>query len=393
MTPRPAANPEPPPWTTDGPPVDEATPRSPRRLQIQHARDVLDSPPPNEVIEGIAWSGCLTLLVGESGAGKSFVTLSLAAAVSAGTSWHGRHTQIGTVVYLICESDDFPRRLRALVEKKGYRLEHLYVIRLREPLSPTTQRDGETPSTGERALIETLKHLAGELDPSGAPPIALLIVDTVRASMAGNEDSSEHVSSYLRAMQRIVATVPRAAVILSHHAGWQDGDTQRKRERGSSAWRGNVDATLYLEAGAYNETTGEAELTLRTLKVRDAERPAPLQLIRRRVELEQHDHRGRPLTSCVIERDPRTREDRAAESQAATSQAERDIDLRTLKSIIERPDLATSQDNLRRALGVRKAIVGASLDRLVLNGWVTPGSRGKPYQTTQTGLTALEAAS
>ena len=48
-------------------------------------------------------------------------------------------------------------------------------------------------------------------------------------------------------------------------------------------WR--LHATLYLEAGDYDAERGEAALTLRTLKVRDAERPAPLRLVRRRVEL------------------------------------------------------------------------------------------------------------
>ena len=46
-------------------------------------------------------------------------------------------------------------------------------------------------------------------------------------------------------------------------------------------WR--LHATLYLETGDYDAERGEAALTLRTLKVRDAERPAPLRLVRRRV--------------------------------------------------------------------------------------------------------------
>ena len=87
--------------------------------------------------------------------------------------------------------------------------------------------------------------------------------------MTGSEDSSEHVSAFLRAGRRLMARTPGAAWCLVHHAGWQDGDSARKRERGSSAWRGNCDATLYLEAGEYDTERGEALLTLRVLKVRD----------------------------------------------------------------------------------------------------------------------------
>jgi hypothetical protein len=94
-------------------------------------------------------------------------------------------------------------------------------------------------------------------------------VDTVRASLSGSEDSSEHVSAYLRAVGRVLATVPGAAALLVHHAGWQDGEGKRPRERGSSAWRGNVDGTLYIEAGKYDQEHHERRLILRTLKVRD----------------------------------------------------------------------------------------------------------------------------
>ena len=81
--------------------------------------------------------------------------------------------------------------------------------------------------------------------------------------------------------------VPGAAALLVHHAGWQDGDTPRKRERGSSTWRGNVDASLYLEAGTYNRETGTCPLTLKWLKVRDGGIPrADALRIRRRVELD-----------------------------------------------------------------------------------------------------------
>ncbi len=115
-------------------------------------------------------------------------------------------------------------------------------------------------------MRDALTTLTQELATTARPPIVLVIIDTVRASLAGNEDSSEHVAAYLRAVRRLLLCVPGAAALLTHHAGWQDGDTPRKRERGSSAWRGNVDITLYLEAGDYDPDRGEACLTLRTCR-------------------------------------------------------------------------------------------------------------------------------
>lgn len=215
-------------------------------------------------------------------------------------------------------------------------------------------------------------------------------VDTVRASLAGSEDNSEQVSAYLRAGRRILARHPGAAMVFNHHAGWQDGETQRKRERGSSAWRGNCDATLYLEAGDYDVESGETRLTVKTLKARDAERAAPIHLIRRRVELPgEIDRHGQPVTSCVIEADRRTREDRQAEIERATACETQGIDIKTLKVIAERPELATSLERIRMALGSRKAAVSESVARLMRVGWILPGGRGEPYTVTPEGAGAL----
>ena len=250
------------------------------------------------------------MLVSESGAGKTFMLLDLAAAVSSGVAWHGRDAQQGSVAYLSYEGDALGVRLQAIRDVTGHRLDHVYGTRAQDPLSPRIDRDGEVPSLGELAATAALQALSVTLRATGRPPVSLRTIDTVRASLTGSEDSSEHVSAYLRVVRRMLTSVPGAAAILAHHAGWQDGDTQRKRERGSSAWRGNCDATFYLEVGASRSESGETELTLRTLKVRDDERPAPLRLVRRVVEVPgQMNRRGDPITSCVIERDRRTRED------------------------------------------------------------------------------------
>lgn len=281
-------------------------------------------------------------------------------------------------------------RLRALHEVHGQPVEHLYLLHPHDPLSPRVTREGEERSHGEIAVMAALTALTVQLAAARRPPLTLLVIDTVRASLSGSEDSSEHVSAYLRAVRRLLGGLPGAAAILAHHAGWQDGESQRKRERGSSAWRGNCDATLYLEAGEYDADRGEAPLTLRTLKVRDAERQAPLHLIRRRVDLLERDRYGKPVTSCVIEPDRRTREDREATVAAAAQADEHALDLNTLQAVANRPELATSQDHLRLVLGIRKTRVSESLARLVRLGWVVPGGRKQPYRVTAAGAAALQ---
>lgn len=358
-------------------------------LSFRTAAEMIATPRSAEIVEGVAWAGCITVVVSESGAGKTFATLSISAAVSDDVRWLGRSVRSGSVPYLSFEGDALGLRLRALVEHGGHRLENLYLVRASDPLSPRIGRDGvEEYSIGEYVVTEALRELSARLAAAGRPAIVLLVIDTVRASLSGSEDSSEHVSAYLRAVRRIMATIPGAACILVHHAGWQDGENKRKRERGSSAWRGNADATLYLELGEYDAERGEASLKLTAHKVRDVERPAPLYLIRRRVDILELDERGQPVTSCVIERDPRTVEDLYRERAATVEATNRSTDLQVLTAMRDYP-AATNQKSIRSYLKLGLDAVGDSIRRILRAGWVVEGKRGEPYQITPAGLEVL----
>lgn len=372
------------------PPEGHPQAASPRLIAVR-ALDLIDAPRPVPIVDGVCYSDSLTVIVAESSGSKTFVAFSLAAAVSDDIPWHGRQTQHGSVCYLSYEGDALGLRLRALRDVAGHRLENLYVIRAHDPLSPHVTREGEVRSIGELAVRAAIQTLQEQIDAARRPPLGLLVIDTARASMTGSEDSSEHVAAYLRAVRRVMALAPGAATVLCHHAGWQDGEQQRKRERGSSAWRGNCDATLYLEAGKYDEDRGEAALTLRTLKVRDAERPAPLRLIRRRVELSVMDRDGRPITSCIIVRDPRSREDHEAESRAAADAVRESTDVAVLKAITDA--LVTNQKGLREAVGLKADTVTQAVARLLRTALMTSGKRGEPYRLTEAGRLWMAARS
>jgi hypothetical protein len=367
--------------TADAP----ATPK----LTVLHANEAMQEEPPVEIVEGVAWAGCVTVLVAESSAGKTFVALDLAAAISAGIRWHGRDTTQGTVVHIGYEGDAIGLRLRALREHRQARLEHVYRVRAADPLSPTITRDGEQRATGERDVVQALRGLASALSADERPPIALVIIDTVRASLSGSEDGSESVSAYLRAVRRILDAFPSAAALLVHHAGWQDGDAAKKRERGSSAFRGNVDATLYLEAGPYDPQTESAPLTLTTHKVRDGEKPPPVHMVRQRVTFTDTDQRGKARTSCVIDGDSRTAADHAAERHAKADAASAADDRRVLTTIQRHPH-ATARATLRQLAGIGKDNLDASIVRLLQLGWIDPPEKQRqPYTLTPLGRQAL----
>jgi ABC-type dipeptide/oligopeptide/nickel transport system ATPase component len=362
----------------------------PHRTRFRAAADVMRDRPAEAVLEGLLYRSQVTVLVAESGAGKSFVVSSIAGAIVDPnvTTWAGREVLTGSVAMVLYERDAVPLRLRAL-EEQGHDLSDLHVLFASEPLSPMVGRDGpEFPSAGELGLVEDLVALRAKLEAAGRPPLVFVAVDTIRASMNGTEDSSRDVSAYLRAISRIAsAGAPGAAVGLVHHMGWQDGDQARKRERGSSALRGNVDVTLLLEADADQADPHEVHLLLRTVKNRDEERGAPIRLIRRRVVLNGFGPKGRLLTSCVIEQDRRTVADLEAEAQAAQEAADRELDQRVLRAIHQHAP--TSLDALRMAARVRRDVVYATLSRLVSVGLARRAVRGEPFALTAEGLQAI----
>jgi hypothetical protein len=372
----------------DGPATEKTASPGDATSHFVSASEFLRSPAPEQVVEDMAYRDGVTVIAGESGAGKTFYALCLAADIGDGVEHHGHQVIAGSVPYVSFESDAMVLRLQAL-QAQGAKLENLYLLRANDPISPKVERDGiETPSLGETFLLGRLQELATDLQAQGRPPIVALFIDTVRASLAGSEDNSETVSAYLRAVRRILRSLPGATVFLLHHSGWQDGEARKRRERGSSAFRGNVDATVYLETGE-TRPDGAVCLTLRTLKTRDSEKQIPLRLLRRRVDLPGFDRWGKPLSSCVIERDLASREDRE-QAEAAEREAQLwELAMRVLRTIKEHPE-ATSHRHLRSLVGCKMDSLDLTISTLLLRRLVTRGKRGEPYGLTAAGEEALK---
>ena len=350
------------------------------------AATVAEESAPDCVIEDLLYRGGITVLAGESGSGKSFVILDAGTAVSEGRTWHDRNVTHGSVAYVAFEADALARRLQAL-RRQGRGLEDLYILRASDPLSPIVQRDGtELPSIGEQILLDRLSRLQLNLAERGRLPIGVLAIDTVRASLTGSEDSSEHVSAYLRSVRRVLRTLPDAGALLVHHAGWQDGENKRKRERGSSAFRGNVEVTTYLEVTDDTDIT-EVRLELKTLKARDSERRVPLRLIRRRIDLPEYDKFKQPLSSCIIERDARTYEEVEAERKAEQEQefkAEQDELVKKVITVI-RDNQITSQDTLRAYVGCARPKLQMAIARALSEGLATKATQRDSFMLTAAG--------
>jgi hypothetical protein len=113
---------EPFPWR-NGP--DARAPYKPKMIieWFGEAADSALSEPVNPLIEGVLDEGGLSVNYGDSGSGKTFVTLDMGFHVGAGLDWNGKKVKHGLVVYVAAEGGKrIKRRIAAL--QKRYREEY-----------------------------------------------------------------------------------------------------------------------------------------------------------------------------------------------------------------------------------------------------------------------------
>jgi KaiC/GvpD/RAD55 family RecA-like ATPase len=196
-------------------------------IEILSRAQLRDRPKPTWLVEGHLQRKSLACLFGPSGIGKSVLALSLAACCATGKPWFGRTVQHGNVVYVAAEGDDdYDNRLAAWeAQYHGSRMiEHFSLI--------PQAIDLRSPAAA--ALV-----LAAVREVAAADPV-LVVIDTVARNMTGDENSTEHMSTFVRQAD-VLWRETGATVLLVHHTG-KDGTA----ERGNSALRAAATSMLRL---------------------------------------------------------------------------------------------------------------------------------------------------
>jgi len=229
------------------------------RFRLLAETDVLQLPEMEWLVDGLLPMGGSGLLYGPAGIGKSFLVQDLALTVaSTATHWHGRAIRpgyfelTGSVIYIAAEgAHGLKRRLRAWREATSY-TGPLAIRFLDRAVQLRTLDD-------PRALVAAVEAVA---DPDDFPD--LVVLDTLSRCMAGaDENSAKDASTVVASLDYLRAELGCCTLAL-HHTG-----VAESRERGSTAFRGAVDALLSLK-----ETDGL--LVLESDKVRDGPPLDPL---------------------------------------------------------------------------------------------------------------------
>lgn len=207
-------------------------------------------PPPSWLVHELLVDDGLSVIYGDPGAGKSFVSLDLSLRLAHGMEWHGRAATQTGVLYIAGEG------ARGLGKRiKGWRYKHAC-----EGIdAPFLLLPVAVELLDEQQRAKLLRTIDAAKDRAGFH-IGLIVVDTVSRALAGaDENGQEAMGAFVKACDAIRQHAG-GAVLGVHHSG-KDKD---RGMRGSTVLLGACDAVIRL-------TKAESLVTLKTEKQKDAE--------------------------------------------------------------------------------------------------------------------------
>lgn len=230
------------------------------------------------LVQGLLPRAEIVMVIGASGAGKSFVALDLAMALIQGEQWCERETTASRVGYIVAEA---PERVRMSVE--AYLAHNLTA-------DPDALKErfffyeGAPDMLDEKQRVAVVKAFmeVGKLD--------VMIVDTVARVMPGANENSGEDMSHLFAFAELANKHLGATVVFVHHLGKDES----KGARGWSGIKAAADAELTITAG---ETARFVELTKAKYGM-DEGRTWPFRLAN---VVYGTDENGEPRQSAVVE--------------------------------------------------------------------------------------------
>jgi len=222
------------------------------RIRLLDDVTLLDEPDPEPLVDGRLMRDSFAALVGQPGAGKTFIALDLALSVASGLPWLGADVRHGgPVIYVAGEgAAGLKARIRAWKADRGIgSTDRLGVIFYPEAVSILDER----AVAAFRAAIEVHEP-------------ALLIFDTLARCLVGGEENSARDVGLLVHHSDALRRELHAAVLWLHHT-----NKANTSERGSGALRGACDTLLSL-------SSVDDVLTLTAEKQKDAAPFSPLAL-------------------------------------------------------------------------------------------------------------------
>ncbi len=224
----------------------------------------------------------LALIYGPPGGGKSFFAVDIAASIATGTSWFSNPVKRGPVFYIAGEGHNgLARRFKAWETGRGVTI----------PRGSLYKSGGAMQALDEDSVREVSEMIADTVAATGEMPSAIMIDTLARNFGAGDENSTEDMSTFIQHVDKWLRRRFNCCVLTVHHSGHN-----MERARGSSALKAAVDA----ECEITKDDSGA--IKIRFTKMKDAEIPEDVMLRLKSVELPGvFDEDGEPVTSAILD--------------------------------------------------------------------------------------------
>lgn len=234
----------------------------------------------SQLVEDVITAGGLSVVYGESNSGKSFLCCDMACHLSTGSTWLGKRTVRGAVLYVAGEGAQ-SIKLRVL----AWSHEHDRVPSVAIVPVPVNLLDPRADLQRLVDACETVKARYGM-------PVSLIVIDTLaRAFGGGNENASEDMGAVITHADKL-REATGSAVLFVHHSG----KDAAKGGRGHSSLKAATDTEI--------EVSGEQETHLHTAtitKQRDLGSRGEQIVAHFRVVEMGRGQWDKPITTCIVE--------------------------------------------------------------------------------------------
>lgn len=247
-------------------------PKAPRQLSTIWADEITLEIGDTGVVDGLLPRTGLGVLYGESGSGKTFGAVDMAAHVAAGRAWRGLEVEQGPVVYVAAEAPESIKR-RLWAWKRYHGVEKLPVLVVQ---SSVDMLNGDAAALVE--LVQAVKAEHGR--------VAMVVVDTLARAMTGNENAPDDMGRFVAACGAI-REAGDTMVLVVHHSG----KDAARGARGHSCLRAATDVE-------FEVTNGEGGGCITVTKSRDDAGGRTFGFKLQVVELGENA-KGRMVTTCV----------------------------------------------------------------------------------------------
>ncbi len=249
-----------------------------------------DRPGPSHdyLIKGVLTDSEMSMLLGESQSGKSFLAIDIAMAVARGTDWFGRRVRRGGVIYQAGESASGVRRKRFPAYRIGHGLSGSDPLPLTLLQGPLDLYSSDDPT---EAFIDECLYW-GRV---GSVPLRLIIIDTFnKATPGANENDGRDMGTVL-ARGDLIRRKTGAHVMFVHHLN--SGGT---KARGHTSLFANVENVITVRKLDDNhDTQGRKVREWKIAKQKDGEDGIAQKFVLRGIEIGT-DADGDKVFSCIV---------------------------------------------------------------------------------------------